>query len=68
MHKPYHTIAYVKINSCAAPGKYDTGVWRPQCHLYAVNYGYSLFINKMVFNVGRIRKTFYLCPRNGSGE
>ena len=21
MHKPYHTIAYVKINSCAAPGK-----------------------------------------------
>ena len=21
MHKPYHAIAYVKINSCAAPGK-----------------------------------------------
>ena len=21
MHKPYHTIAYVKINSCAATGR-----------------------------------------------
>ena len=21
MHKSYHTIAYVKINSCAAPGR-----------------------------------------------
>lgn len=46
MHKSYHTIAYVKINSCAAPGR---------------RMGSVTFENKFLFSLDKRFSVSYLC-------